>query len=154
MDVVVCFVGGSGISLGLNVANCVTSKSTNVILFWSVRCDDHNKTLSCLSDLPPKVTVVIYNTDLPSSQKSEEKDDKELGYCGVSPAGDSEVVKMFQRISFRDRLSTIELDKGGKLGIAICGGAAFSEKAYKESCEYVALNPSVEVSISIESFAL
>ena len=154
MDVVICFVGGSGISLGLNVANCVNSKSTHVILFWSVRCADHNKTLSCLSDLPSKATIVIYNTHLSSTQKSEDKDDKELGHCGVSPAGKSEVVTMFRRISFRDRLSAIEHSKGGKLGIAICGGAKFSEEAYKASCEYAALNPSAEVSISIESFAL
>ena len=156
MDVVVCFVGGSGISLGLNVANCVSSASTRVILFWSVRSSNPNETLSCFSGLSSNTTVVIYDTSLSSSLKDEEKD-VEDGICddsGNFKKGLSEVVTKFGRISFHDELRAVSLGKGGKLGVAICGRALYSEEAYKASCDYAASTPSAEVSISTESFAL
>ena len=158
MDIAVCFVGGSGISIGLNVANYVSSASTRVIIFWSVRCENNNRTLSCLCDLSPNTAVMVYYTPLPSSKKDDEEENiEEVTSCEVSSAfktGTPEVVMTSGRILFRDELRAIELVKGGRLGICICGCASFAQEAYQASCDFAASTPSAEVIISMESFTL
>ena len=97
MDIAVGFVGESGISIGLNVANFVSSASTRVIIFWSVRCENNNQTLSCMSDLSPNTTVMVYYTPLSSSKKDDEEENiEEVSSCKVSCAFKTGTLKVLR----------------------------------------------------------
>lgn len=148
MDVVVCLVGGSGISLGLSVAQCVTSKATRVIILWSVRSDDHTQFLSCLHDLPDNTAVVVYYT----SSNLALVDDTEASYG--EKANKIRPGKMIGRIPFLDELKAIDIGQGRNMGVVICGPPGFTTAANDACCEFSSSTDNSKVSISSESFSL
>lgn len=148
MDVVVCFMGGSGISLGLSVAQCVTSKTTRVILLWSVRSDDETQFLSCLHDLPLNTSVVVYHT----SDNLAIVDDTEAFHA--EKAKTMQPGKMMGRIPFMNELKANDVGHGGHMGIIICGPPGFTTAANRASCEFSSTTSAASISISTESFSL
>lgn len=148
MASILCFIGGSGISCGLNIAHSITGKAQEsaiiplIHLVWSVRSQTEGLALfSGLSDLPPTVKVTIHLTGV--DQATFEK-------CYSA----TELNVQFGQIPFEKYLNaSVDTGKKGKYGVVICGPVSFTSDAYKVTSQF-AQRTNEEIFVDCEKFEL
>jgi ferredoxin-NADP reductase len=170
VHVVVCLVGGSGLTVGLSVALYIDSTTmikeneksvdnsvangckTSVSMVWSVNTtEDPIKLATIFSELSERTTVSVHRTTYNPEAESGIvlAGAVAWGSTGGHDTGSAEVNVMDGRVNFMTYLS--QFDNTGDVGIVICGPPSFTLYA-TEAAEAFSERSRGNVFLSVESF--
>jgi NAD(P)H-flavin reductase len=170
VHLVICIVGGSGLTVGLSVAQYIDSacmikeneksvamaallgSETSVAMVWSVNTtEDPIKLASIFSDLSDRTTVAVHRTTNNTLTESGIvlAGAVAWGSTGGHDTGTAAVSVMDGRVNFITYLS--QFKNAGDVGIVICGPPSFTLFAI-EAAEDFAERSTGNVFMSVESF--
>ena len=170
VDLVICLVGGSGLTVAMSVALYIDStttvkeneknvdttgdrdRETSVAMAWSVNTtDDPIKLSSIFSDLSSRTTVSVHRTT--NNAATESGTVLAAAVAWGSTGGfdtDRAAVNVFDgRMNFAQYLA--QYDLAGDVGIVICGPTSFTEYAVTATEDFAERSQN-NVFMSIESF--
>lgn len=170
VDLVICLVGGSGLTVAMSVALYIDStttvkeneknvdttgdrdRDTSVAMAWSVNTtDDPIKLSSIFSDLSSRTTVSVHRTT--NNAATESGIVLAAAVAWGSTGGfdmDRAAVNVFDgRMNFAQYLA--QYDLAGDVGIVICGPTSFTEYAVTAAEDFAERSQN-NVFMSIESF--
>ena len=175
VSLVVCLVAGSGLPVGLSVAQYIDSTAvvkenkssadagaqscdTRVAVIWCVNSVEDPMTLSSIfADLSERTTVTVHRTT------SDTADDTDIQFgtesfaigsatsIGECDTGSAAVKILNERANFIDCLA--QYDNAGDIGIVICGPPSFTAYAVTAAEDFTAHSKGRRnVLLSIESY--
>jgi NAD(P)H-flavin reductase len=170
VNLVVCLVGGSGVSVAMSVAHYIDSSTTvkendkgvaktcerdvetSVAIMWSVNTtEDPIKLASIFSDLSDRSTVSVHRTTNNAMTESGIvlAGAVAWGSTGGFDTGRAAVNVFDGRVNFIDYLA--QFDHAGDVGIIICGPQSFTEYAITAAEDFIERSQN-NVYLSVESF--
>jgi NAD(P)H-flavin reductase len=170
VNLVICLVGGSGLTVAMSVALYIDSTTsvkeneksvdntgeremeTNVAMVWSVNTtDDPIKLSSIFSDLSDRTTVAVHRTTNNAVTESGIvlAGAVAWGSTGGFDTGRAAVNVFDGRVNFVEYLA--QYDHAGDVGIVICGPTSFTEYAITAAEDFAERSQN-NVFLSIESF--